>query len=182
MPSDCKQDAFVLSTLKNLKKGFWVEYGCQGPVKSSNTHVLETQYEWEGLSLDIDADAIAQWEGNRNTDRLVCADGLNIDHEELFIKHGVPQVVDYLSLDIEPPQATFDLLEKIPFHKYIFKVVTYEHDAYRGGPKEESRDYFALQGYIRVPDNVVSSFHGSVIKAEDWYIHGTCKNLITWTN
>lgn len=181
MPSDCKQDSFVISTLNSLRKGFWVEYGCQGPIKGSNTHVLELEYEWKGLSLDIEPSFLAEWDGVRNTDRLVCADALKIDHEKLYAEHNVPNVVDYLSLDIEPPDATWECLQKIPFDKYIFKVVTYEHDSYRGYPKEPSREFFSERGYVRVPDNIVRGFHGGILNAEDWYIHESCEDLITWT-
>jgi len=170
MPSDCAQDKFVLDTLENLRDGFWVELGCRGPVVSSNTHILETLYGWKGLSIDISQSHIDEWQGVRNTDHLLCADALSLDYESLFEQHGVPEVVDYLSVDLEPPMITLEALYKIPFDKYKFRVITFEHDAYRDDrTKEPSRNFLLDLGYTLVNPEILNTYYSGVSNAEDWY-------------
>lgn len=175
MPSDCSQDRFVLDLLKHKREGFWIELGCQGPIRSSNTHILETSYGWQGISIDIDQNHINTWAGVRNTDKLLCADALSLDYEKLFLDFKVPDVVDYLSVDLEPPPITFEVLKKIPFYKYKFRVITFEHDDYRNeyahyNLKNKSREFFKNLGYLQVPEEISNSYHTNINVSEDWYI------------
>tara|TARA_R110000822_G_scaffold143635_3_gene282013 strand:+ start:449 stop:991 length:543 start_codon:yes stop_codon:yes gene_type:complete len=171
MPSDCSQDRFVVDTLNQHKNGFWVELGCQGPIQSSNTHILEVDHGWRGLSIDISQPHIDLWEGVRNTEHLVCADAITLDYSNLFEEHDVPETVDYLSLDLEPPSITLEALYKLPFDKYKFRVITFEHDEYRGtGTKEPSREFLLSLGYSLVDPATVNSFHINLSNAEDWYL------------
>ena len=176
MPSDCSQDRFVVDTLNQHKNGFWVELGCQGPIQSSNTHILELVYGWKGVSIDISKPHIDMWEGVRNTDNLVCADALELDYTKLFKDHNVPEVVDYLSVDLEPPPITFTALKKIPFDKYKFKIITFEHDHYRQeflhhNLRDDSRKFFESIGYYKVPDSLLNAYHLNLSISEDWYVH-----------
>tara|TARA_R110002110_G_scaffold129820_1_gene309957 strand:+ start:6566 stop:7144 length:579 start_codon:yes stop_codon:yes gene_type:complete len=176
MPSDCSQDRFVVDTLNQHKNGFWVELGCQGPIQSSNTHILEVDHGWRGLSIDISQPHINLWEGVRSTEHLVCADALALDYTKLFEDHNVPEVVDYLSVDLEPPPITFTALKKIPFDKYKFKTITFEHDHYRQeylhyNLREDSRKFFESIGYYKLPDAFLNEYHTNLPISEDWYVH-----------
>lgn len=175
MPSDCSQDRFVIDFLKHKREGFWIELGCQGPIISSNTHILETSYDWQGISIDIDQNHINTWAGVRNTDKLICADALSLDYEKLFLHYKVPEVVDYLSVDLEPPPITFEVLKKIPFSKYKFKLITFEHDDYRKeyshyNLKNESREFFKNLGYLQIPEKILAHYDPLIYLSEDWYI------------
>jgi len=174
MPSDCGQDKFVLDTLNNKRNGYWLELGCQGPISSSNTQVLELEYNWKGISIDINQSYIDQWAGVRNTDMLFCANALLLNYEELLEKLNAPKEIDYLSIDLEPPPVTFAALDKIPFHKYKFKVITFEHDHYRQDflsfdLKNKSQKFFNNLGYKMVPENIINSYHSNISLAESWY-------------
>ena len=43
------QDLFVLSELKEKRKGFFVEFGATDGVEFSNTWLLENNYDWQGI-------------------------------------------------------------------------------------------------------------------------------------
>jgi FkbM family methyltransferase len=43
------QDLFVLHHLKRMKNGFFVEFGAADGIDLSNTYLLESQYEWNGI-------------------------------------------------------------------------------------------------------------------------------------
>jgi hypothetical protein len=75
----------------------------------------------------------------------------------------MPKVIDYLSLDIEPPEATFKALQKLFETDYIFRVVTFEIDSYRQDFTENaSRELFKERGY---------TFIKSINQQDDFYIY-----------
>jgi hypothetical protein len=129
---------------------------------------MELQLGWKGLSIDNDPAALNEWIGSgRNLDLLVLADALTIDYEKLFEEAKLPEVIDYLTMDLEPPEATLQALYRIPFHKYKFKCITYETDVYRSTETEKpSRDYLSRQGYVLV---VPSQARG--IPVDDFWMH-----------
>src|SRR5882672_11135855 len=43
------QDLFALFKLKEKKRGYFVEFGAGDGIDSSNTYLLETKYEWNGI-------------------------------------------------------------------------------------------------------------------------------------
>ena len=47
------QDAFVIQQLKSKKNGIYVEIGAGEPVSINNTVVLEKDFGWTGISLDV---------------------------------------------------------------------------------------------------------------------------------
>jgi FkbM family methyltransferase len=46
------QDLFVLCRLANKRKGFFVEFGATDGVSLSNTFLLETDYDWNGIVVE----------------------------------------------------------------------------------------------------------------------------------
>lgn len=47
--SQLRQDLFVLSELGFKQGGYFVEFGATDGVKLSNTHLLETKFNWDGI-------------------------------------------------------------------------------------------------------------------------------------
>ena len=63
------------------------------------------------------------------------------------------------------------MLLKIPFEKYKFAVITYEHDEYMDRSlnyKELSRQYLKEQGYVLVVGDIAPDKNSNY---EDWYVH-----------
>jgi len=78
---------------------------------------------------------------------------------------------DYLQLDCEPPAKTFETLLSIPFDKYRFSIITYEHDYYLDmtrSYRQKSRNYLQSLGYKLLIGNVSID---DVTPFEDWWIH-----------
>lgn len=91
---------------------------------------------------------------------------------EILSKYFKNNNIDYFSFDLEPPLLTLDVLKIIPFDKYKFKVITYEHDGYRGyNTVKPSRNIFKQFGYKRIKTVIMEKYHHNITKAEDWYIH-----------
>lgn len=161
--SQVGQDRFVLSMFPKNHKGFFIDIGCQLPNGINNTLLLE-ENGWDGISFDI-VNYSKEWEKERKT-KFVCADALSCD----FSKYKLPKVIDYLSLDIEGDGSRVAALKRILNCGFVFKIITIEHDSYRGYEKTErdpQRELLTQAGYhLFLPD---VSDHG--LAFEDWWIH-----------
>jgi hypothetical protein len=163
--AESDQDIFVLSMLDGLKNGTYLELGAAWPNENNNTALLEECFGWTGISIDKNQKFQRMWEQANRT--MIASDAMKIDYNSLLT--GMPEVIDYLSLDCDPSVITFSILRKLPLDKYKFRVVTFEHDCYRDGPmvKMASRKYLESYGYKLVVSNVA---HGR-LDYEDWYVH-----------
>jgi hypothetical protein len=188
--SQLRQDRFVAELLQGKRDGTFVDIGAGDPEQISNTVVLEREFGWRGLLCDLaHYDALR---AHRPT-ALVLKDALVpttrdwADHflsVERILEHEQRAAhpwswskmkpltgwIDYLSLDLEPPELTIEVLLRLPAD-YKFRVATVEHDEYRdeNGPlrKELVRTLMAWRGYLLVAE-ISATGYGSV---EDWFIH-----------
>ena len=164
------QDMFILSILDGKKNGTYLEIGAQEPIFQNNTAILEQNYEWKGVSIEIREDLCKMFaEQRKNT--ILCKDATTIDYEKLLNEHYDTKEIDYLQLDCEPSKTTFEILLDIPFDKYKFAVITYEHDHYvdmTGTYRTKSRNYLQLMGYKLVVANVSQNENTPF---EDWWVH-----------
>ena len=101
---------------------------------------------------------------------LYITDALTVDYSKLLNENNIGTVVDYLSCDIEPQDATLKALQRVDHSRYRFKVITFEHDHYNGGTgpwaRDESRKFLSGLGYELLVGDV--SHQGS--KIEDWWV------------
>lgn len=166
--SQCGQDLIVLKYLQNKKNGFFLDIGCCLPRTINNTYLLEKNYDWSGISIDI-VDFIeesdnATWSDLRKSTHIV-KDALSIDYINLLEQYNAPSSIDFLSIDLEPPTLTFEVLFKIPFDKYRFNFIAYEVDELITGGEHRkitSREYIKSKGYY---------FLGSLGGQDDLYVH-----------
>jgi hypothetical protein len=151
--SQIGQDNIVSSLCERKNGGFFVDIGCGFPTYISNTFLLENEYNWSGICLDIEDQQDPgglTWSELRPKSHHLIADALTIDYEKVFAECNCPRTVDYLSIDLEPPDLTLECLFRIPFEKYTFNVITFETDEYREGGERrraESRTFLAKHGY-----------------------------------
>jgi len=168
--SQCYQDLFVLYMNNGKKDGTFLEIGAGPAVRANNTYLLETKYDWTGVSIENDPKFADEHNRTRES-QTIFDDALIIDYERLIDKYYDTEVIDYLQLDIDPSPKTFECLLSIPFDKYKFRVITYEHDHYVDWSKtykKKSRKYLEMMGYELVIGDV--SPEGS-LTFEDWWVH-----------
>lgn len=87
------------------------------------------------------------------------------------MKKSNTDTIDYLQLDCEPPKTTFETLLQIPFDKYKFKIITYEHDYcvdFTKSYRDKSRKYLLSLGYELLVNNISANINSPF---EDWWIH-----------
>ena len=168
--SQAFQDLFVLSALNGKKRGLYLEIGAQQPFYQNNTALLETKFGWDGISIEIRQDLCDQFFRERDN-KILCADALTVDYDKLLTKFDKGTVFDYLQVDCEPSETTYQILTKIPFEKYKFALITYEHDDYvdlSNKYKKLSRDYLHSKGYKMLVSDVSLNENSSF---EDWWYH-----------
>jgi beta-1,4-mannosyl-glycoprotein beta-1,4-N-acetylglucosaminyltransferase len=178
--SQIYQDIFVLSMNDGKKNGTYFEVGAGYPIKGNNTFLLETQFDWQGISIDIHPDSKDLFDKNRKNE-CICKDATSIDYIQLFSEHYKSTSIDYLQLDCDPANITYDILEKIPFDTYKFGVITYEHDFYNdhtGSYREKSRSFLKSKGYKLICGNI--SPLKDKYPFEDWWIHPDLIDYKIW--
>jgi hypothetical protein len=151
--SQAGQDIFCLSALKWKREGTFLEIGANDPVLHSNTCLMSDEFGWRGIAVEIDGSYAAKWSNRRPNDCFIVGDATKLDWGNIL---GVSDRFDYLSLDIDPPEATLAVLEALPLGSIRFSVISYEHDAWRGdfGPRERSREILRSHGYRLVAPDV----------------------------
>lgn len=161
--SQAHQDVFVLECLGYKRNGTFIDLGCNHPIETSNTYLLEKEYNWSGVCVDIDERMIREFSSFRKCFSYVR--DCSVIEEDFFDRSHY----DYLSLDLEPPEVTLACLKRIPFEKTSFSVITYEHDFYRSGQKlrSQSRNLFIDSGYTLLCADV--KYCDRIF--EDWYIN-----------
>lgn len=175
--SQSMQDIFVLSILNGKRNGFYVEIGSDKPRVINNTYLLESQYDWTGVSFEIDSDKVNYFNSIRRN-KCICADATKFDYKNLFDEMGYLKQIDYLQLDCDPPQITLECLKQLPLDEYRFSVITFETDLYAGGVDVQKEQYEILinLGYQRVAKNVNNENN----PYEDWWIDPTVIDEEYW--
>ena len=185
------QDKFVINILKHKKNGYFLEIGCYLPLWINNTYTLEKEYNWKGISIDIDKEIIPFWKEKKRNSKLIIKDSIEIDYIKILNENNFPKNIDYLQIDLEVSnKSTLNTLEKLNktiMNNYKFAVITFEHDIYRGdfhNTRNISRDILNNRGYILLfPD--VKSYENNNGQFEDWWVHpdlidnNLIKNLVT---
>jgi hypothetical protein len=167
--SQVYQDIFVLSMLNGKKDGTYLEIGASEPFHNSNTALLE-KLGWTGVGLEIDNNLIENYNKHRKN-KALCKDALAVNYSSLISENFSSEVIDYLQLDIEPSKNTFEAMLAIPFDKYKFRVITYEHDYYVDMTKsyrDKSRNYLSSMGYTLVVKDISPDNNSPF---EDWWVN-----------
>ena len=171
-----EQDKFVCNVLKNKTNGFFIEVGSNHPIKINNTYVLESTLNWKGIMLEYEREVFeALYKQHRPNSEYLFGDAQQHNYREIFDTYNVPQNIDYLQLDIEPPEKTLNVLKSLNeqvMDDYKFSVITFEHDyAHKQNiiPRNESREILKNRGYFLVFGDVCNKEPRWVY--EDWYVH-----------
>lgn len=164
------QDLFILSVLDGRTNGTFLEVGGAGPFLGNNTYLLEKEFGWKGVSIEYEKKFVDEYRAVRPT-KVLHEDALKIDYTKMMDENFHNNVIDYLQLDIEPARNTYECLLKIPFDKYKFRVITYEHDYYADvtrSYREKSREYLKSQGYVLLVNDLSPD---GICNFEDWWVH-----------
>jgi hypothetical protein len=168
--SQSHQDMFVLTVLNGKKNGTYLEIGAGNYFYGNNTLLLEEKFNWKGMGIDINKDHVLLYNQKRKNPCFL-KDATKINYIQFLDSLNFPYEIDYLQLDCDPPEITYQTLLTIPFNVYKFAVITYEHDYYRDKTKsfqKKSKKYLESYGYVRIVNNICFDDYNSY---EDWWVH-----------
>jgi len=170
--SQCYQDLFPLLITNGAKGGFYLEIGSSDPIRHNNTYLLEKDFDWKGISIDIDFSHTQKFRAIRKNECLQ-VDATTLDYKSMLDSRNAPKMIDYLQIDVDPPQdLSLTVLKRIPFDDYQFRVITFEHNTFETDPKVrlESRQIIMSKGYTLVVSDVAPRVNKPF---EDWYVHNS---------
>lgn len=182
--SQAYQDMFVLTMLNGKRGGTYLEIGAMDAVFINNTFLLESKFDWRGLSVDIDPSSKKTFENNGRKNNFILGDALTIDYDKFFQDNNFGSQIDFLQVDVEPQAQTLECLKKLPFDKYRFSVIAFETDFYDNTNgedeslrnREESRSFLKSLGYELIVGNIANVGplgKDDLSPFEDWYVDPT---------
>lgn len=133
LQSQFGQDRFVITATDHARDGTYCDIGAGEPWRLSNTLALQTELGWRGIHCDL------EWHEAHKKQRsplLNFADAFAVDWRKALAAIAIDGRIDFLSLDLEPPSRTEDVLRMLPLEDFRFSIICVEHDAYRDGGKE----------------------------------------------
>jgi FkbM family methyltransferase len=190
--SQVDQDLWVLKNFNYKKNGFFLDIGAFDGIKFSNSYILEKKFNWTGLLVEAHPESFSKMKNVRDsvccnyavddntgvvyfdtycdTGSKISNNGIEINSitfVDLFKKYDVPNVIDYMSLDIEGNE--FKSLTKFPFNDYKCLLITVEHNSYIDGGvnKNKIKEILLNNDYELVVEDVKSDGKSF----EDWYKH-----------
>lgn len=174
--SQAHQDLFVLTMLDGKRNGTFLEIGAFDGKFISNTFLLESEFSWTGVSIDIEESARNSFISHGRKAEFILHDALKLDYEKILFEKFHGGRVDYLMIDIEPTEKSLECLKMIPMDKFRFSVITYETDFYDPNTpyelkkyiREESRRIFSSNGYLLMAGDVCNE--SEEFPFEDWYV------------
>jgi hypothetical protein len=176
--SQAYQDKFVANMLKFKRDGYCVDIGSYHSEDTNNSFYFQ-DLDWFCLSVELDSSLNDSY-SNRKKGLHLNDNALEIDYNQVFEECEFPNIIDYLSLDVDTYST--DVLKILPFDKYKFKIITIEHDAYLYGDKYrlkqrkilENNGYYLLCSNVLVPYSHPSTgekFLNEKSPFEDWWIY-----------
>ena len=108
---------------------------------------------------------------------MLIEDAVNCNFIEIFDRHSVPSVVDYLSVDVELEGERFKALVNCWKAGREYKIITIEHDSHMGYSETErkpQRNFLTSEGYHLLFGNVKNS---DGVPYEDWWVNPKYFNM-----
>jgi len=173
-----RQDIFVAEILKRKTNGTYVEIGSNDPKIGNNTYLLEKNYGWKGLSIDIEPGMINKFNEIRKN-KAVLADAVTFNYLKYFEENNFPKQIDYLSVDVDgnfkytgerERNNTLLSLITVPLTNYRFSVIHYEHESgnyLNIATRDAQREVLTSLGYYMIVSNI----------EEDWWVD---PKIIPW--
>jgi hypothetical protein len=158
------QETFVINLLNEKRNGYYVELGASHSTIGSNTYLLETQFDWKGVSFEIVPEFHKEVSENRKNP-CILGDALKFDYKSYFEENNFPKQIDYLQVDVDESYDKFGRpqgnrvssllgLIAVPLNTYRFTVITFEHDEIvdykNAGMKDAQREILYGLGYFLV--------------------------------
>lgn len=174
--SQLLQDMWVLAVTNGKREGTFVEIGADAAKFINNSYLLESEFGWRGISVDINPASEYSYKMTGRKSKFYLGDALKLDYDYIFSENFVDKNLSLLQLDIEPNTNTLACLKRIPLKTYKFDCVVLEHDHYDTAMSKESNDNVRTEmreimwdnGYVLVAGNISNLDYSH--EMEDWFL------------
>jgi len=175
--SQAFQDMFVLAVLDGKRWGTFLEIGSSEPINISNTYLLEKEFGYTGISIDMIPNEKEIFEGAGRTAKVIVGDAVSLDYNVILSEFDSPRI-DYLQIDIDPSIQSLNCLKNLPLDNFRFSIISFEDDVYdpansveyNQNIKQKSQEILKSHGYILVNDNIANIGNDPF---EQWWLDGT---------
>jgi hypothetical protein len=169
--SQAFQDKFAFDVIG--AKGTYVEIGAHKPAKNSNTYMLEVDYGWQGIGIELNQTYQRFWDKHpERKNKIYWESALDFDYVNALKENNLPLHINYLSCDIEPPFNTFLALRRVIEQGITFDCITFEHDLYNYNKEnynEIATNYLLEKGYKVAVSNVY--YRAPENHFETWFVN-----------
>jgi hypothetical protein len=157
---------FVYKILEDKQNGSFIEVGSSHWKENNSTYVLEKEFGWLGVGIEIEKHFVTMYNENRESP-CIHANALNFNWDEYLEKNNFGKTIDFLQIDVDDivPNSNLLALLNIPLSRYKFNVICVEHSAnidpkYRSS-REAQIEILQARGYVLVAS----------LFTDDWWIH-----------
>lgn len=175
MSSEFKQDEIADKFLKSKRDGFFVDIGASYYEKCNNSYFFEKERNYRGIAVEMNTDFATPWAEHRPNTKMYNEDATLIDYAKILEENNAPDMIDFLSVDIDPNTATWEALKKVMDTKYTFGVIAFEVDyggdlqnQERFSVRDPSRAYLSARGYVLACELFAN---GGAYHVDDIWVH-----------
>lgn len=158
-PAQLGQDVLVDKILHSKEQGTFLDIGASYAEQFSNTFFLEKERNWKGLAVELNPVYAQEWMEKRPDSILCLADATTVNYQEILDGYRFPPCIDFLSIDIDPPFASWETLQLVMATSYTFNVIAFEVDyggdieyPERFSIRDPSRELLRSKGYVHVKE------------------------------
>jgi len=164
--SELGQDKVADDFLNGKPDGYFVDIGAADPMDRNNTYFFEKERNWKGIAIELEPWYTASWVDKRTNSTYIVKDATTLDYQKILDDNNAPKVIDFLSVDLEPPATTFEAAKLILNTDYKFRIIAFEVDEHRTDDngnkisvKNESREFFRTKGYTLLKEIFNRGYH-----------------------
>jgi hypothetical protein len=116
-------NSFALRFCGDKENGTYVEVGSSDWLHFNNTYMLEKEFGWTGVGIEIEEHYVEGHKKNRSNP-CILGDATTFNWDKYFEENNFPKQIDHLSIDTD----TSNLLSlmNIPLSRYRFSTIVVE--------------------------------------------------------
>lgn len=155
-------NAFALRFCGDKDNGTYVEVGASHWRDGNNTYMLEKEFGWTGVGLEIEQHYVDEYNKNRSNP-CVQGDATTFNWDKYFEENNFPKQIDHLSIDTDT--ANLLSLVNMPLSRYRFSTIALENKESSNQAldidekvKKTQREILARYGYTLIGSGYTDDF------------------------
>jgi hypothetical protein len=117
-------NGFALRFSGDKDNGTYVEIGSSDWIKNNHTYMLEKEFGWTGVGIEIEGHFVNNYNQYR-TNPCIKADAKSFNWDKYFEDNNFPKQIDHLSIDID--SGNYLSLINMPLSRYRFTTIVIEN-------------------------------------------------------